>query len=121
MAVDKRELAMAGIGRYPTVTINQNRLKGNLHAEFVFDDVCNTLKSPPSACSKYTDPSSTLVETVSVEWPTLVLVIALGVLIFSLIFCLYRRFMKKKISQEMQGRVDDMVSKYIEFYSERNK
>jgi len=29
--------------------------------------------------------------------------------------------MKKKISGEMQGRVDDMVSKYIEFYSERNK
>lgn len=36
-------------------------------------------------------------------------------------FCLYRRFMKKKISSEMQGRVDDMVGKYIEFYSERNK
>jgi hypothetical protein len=28
--------------------------------------------------------------------------------------------MKKKISYEMQSRVDDMVSKYIEFYSERN-
>lgn len=25
------------------------------------------------------------------------------------------------MAQEMQGRVDDMVSKYIEFYSERNK
>lgn len=29
--------------------------------------------------------------------------------------------MKKKISFEMQSRVDDMVSKYIEFYSERSK
>ena len=29
--------------------------------------------------------------------------------------------MKRQISGEMQGRVDDMVSKYIEFYSERNK
>jgi len=82
---------MAGVGRYPTVTINQNKLKGNLHvtfvfikAEFVFDDVCNTLTSPPGACSKYTDSTSTL-ETVSVEWPTLVLVIGLGVLLFSLI------------------------------------
>ena len=28
--------------------------------------------------------------------------------------------MKKRISFEMQGRVDDMVSKYIEFYSERS-
>lgn len=36
-------------------------------------------------------------------------------------FCVYRRYMKRQISGEMQGRVDDMVSKYIEFYSERNK
>jgi hypothetical protein len=27
--------------------------------------------------------------------------------------------MKKKISFEMQSRVDDMVGKYIEFYSDR--
>lgn len=112
---------MAGIGRYPTVTINQNRLKGNLQAEFVFDGVCNTLNNPPSDCKKYTEPISSVDENFTVEWPTLVLVIALGIVIFSLIFCLYRRYMKKKISKEMQGRVDDMVSKYIEFYSERNK
>ena len=31
LASNKKELEMAGIGRYPTVTINQNRLKGNLH------------------------------------------------------------------------------------------
>lgn len=35
-------------------------------------------------------------------------------------FVAYRRHMKKRISFEMQGRVDDMVSKYIEFYSERS-
>lgn len=29
--------------------------------------------------------------------------------------------MKRKIIGEMQSRVDDMVSKYIEFYSDRNK
>ena len=28
--------------------------------------------------------------------------------------------MKRRMTNEMQGRVDDMVSKYIEFYSERN-
>lgn len=27
--------------------------------------------------------------------------------------------MRKQMTVEMQGRVDDMVSKYIEFYSER--
>jgi len=35
-------------------------------------------------------------------------------------FIAYRRYMKRKISFEMQSRVDDMVSKYIEFYSERS-
>ena len=34
---------------------------------------------------------------------------------------MYRRYMKKKITGEMQNRVDDMVSKYIEFYSERQE
>lgn len=36
-------------------------------------------------------------------------------------FVVYRRHMKRKISTEMQSRVDDMVSKYIEFYSDRSK
>jgi len=33
----------------------------------------------------------------------------------------YRRHMKRKISSEMQSRVDETVSKYVEFYSERRK
>jgi hypothetical protein len=36
-------------------------------------------------------------------------------------FVVYRRHMKRRISTEMQSRVDDMVSKYIEFYSDRSK
>ena len=32
----------------------------------------------------------------------------------------FRRKMRRRMTTEMQGRVDDMVSKYIEFYSERN-
>lgn len=34
-------------------------------------------------------------------------------------FVAYRRYMKRTISAEMQSRVDDTVSKYVEFYSER--
>jgi hypothetical protein len=36
-------------------------------------------------------------------------------------FVAYRRHMKRKISSEMQSRVDETVSKYVEFYSERRK
>jgi hypothetical protein len=34
-------------------------------------------------------------------------------------FILYKRYMKRRMSSDMKNRVDDMVSKYIEFYSER--
>ena len=32
---------------------------------------------------------------------------------------MYKRYMKRRMSSDMRNRVDDMVSKYIEFYSER--
>lgn len=35
-------------------------------------------------------------------------------------FVAYRRYMKRKISGEMQSRVEETVSKYVEFYSERS-
>lgn len=54
-------------------------------AEFVFDDICNTLSNPPKECSKYVESSTIFQTEVSTEWPTLVLVISLGILIFSLI------------------------------------
>ena len=55
-----------------------------MQAEFVFDDICNTLEDPPSSCKKYTD---TVIHEGydSIEWPTLVLVVALGIVLFSLI------------------------------------
>lgn len=46
-------LKTAGIESYPSVTINGIRIKGSLNAEFVFDDICNTLLNPPGDCSKY--------------------------------------------------------------------
>ena len=58
-----------------------------IQAEFVFDDICNTLSDPPSSCKKYID--TVIHESfVSIEWPTLVLVVALGIFIFSLIVLL---------------------------------
>lgn len=38
----------------------------------------------------------------------------------SMQFVAYRRYMKRKISGEMQSRVEETVSKYVEFYSERS-
>ena len=50
----------------------------------MFDDICNTLSDPPSSCNKYID-TVIHVDWFTIEWPTLVLVVALGILIFSLI------------------------------------
>ena len=49
------------------------------------------------------------------------MVIIAGMVIFSGLFVLYKRYMKKRMSRDMQHRVDDMVGKYIEFYSERKR
>lgn len=37
--------------------------------------------------------------------------------LLSIQFVAYRRYMKRKISGEMQSRVEETVSKYVEFYS----
>lgn len=48
------------------------------------------------------------------------MVLILSAVLFVGLFIFCRRRMRSNMTAEMQGRVDDMVSKYIEFYSERN-
>jgi hypothetical protein len=55
-----------------------------MQAEFIFDDICNILLTPPEACRKYTQ-STEAFEEVSNSWWTLLLVVVLGVTIFSII------------------------------------
>lgn len=44
-------LKNAGVTIYPSIAINSIKIKGSLDAEFVFDDICNTLLNPPKQCS----------------------------------------------------------------------
>lgn len=78
-------LVNAGVTKFPTVTLNGVKVKGSLNAEFIFDDICNNLINPPEACSKYTVGQTELVSEVSNEWATLLFVVVLSVVIFSLI------------------------------------
>lgn len=110
----------SGADRFPSVTINNLTMRGSITAEFMFDDICNSLLKPPRACSQATKITNHLNYDYS-DWMVIIGVILLGAGIFSLLFCVYKRYVRKKISSEMQHRVDDMVSKYIEFYSERRK
>lgn len=40
-------LKNSGVQTFPSVSINSVKLKGSVNAEFVFDDICNTLLKPP--------------------------------------------------------------------------
>ena len=59
-----------------------------MQAEFVIDDICNTLLNPPQACDKYTK-NEYMVGSSSVSWALVVLVIGIGIIIFSLIVLLW--------------------------------
>ena len=57
-----------------------------MQAEFIFDDVCNTLLSPPTACLRYVSSEAAVeVREVSSEWATLLFVVTVSVVLFSLI------------------------------------
>jgi len=111
-------LINSGVTKYPTVSINGYTMRGTLSAEYLFDDICNTLSNPPQECEKYVD-ETVVVTYVKEYWLLLFIVIVVGFVIFSGLFVLYKRYMKRRMSYDMKNRVDDMVSKYIEFYSER--
>ena len=40
-------LRNSGVQSFPSVSINSIRIKGSVSAEFVFDDICNSLLKPP--------------------------------------------------------------------------
>jgi hypothetical protein len=40
-------LKNSGVEAFPSVSINGVRVRGSVNAEFVFDDICNTLLKPP--------------------------------------------------------------------------
>lgn len=51
----------------------------------MFDDICNTLVSPPEECQKYVGEQTVFEREVSMQWATLVLVVTGGLLVFSLV------------------------------------
>ena len=53
-----------------------------MKAEYVFDDICNTLSNPPEGCAKYVN-DTVVVTYVKEYWLLLFVVIVLGFVIFS--------------------------------------
>ena len=44
---DASLIKYSGIDTFPGVALNNVKIKGSLAAEFIFDDICNTLSNPP--------------------------------------------------------------------------
>lgn len=76
-------LSNSGVELFPAVTINSIRLKGSLQAEFVFDDICNSLVSPPSVCSEYVKVDQRYSTRTKMYWFTVFCVIVLGAGLFA--------------------------------------
>ena len=74
---------------FPGVTINNVKMKGSLNGEIVFDDICNTLSSPPGSCSEFVETKTSFENYDYEDWGVIVLVIILGGSIFGFLVLLY--------------------------------
>ena len=75
-------LQSSGVEVFPSVTLNSIKMKGSLKAEFVFDDICNSLTSPPRACNSYTAVDQRTKNRTVMYWFTMFFVILLGSALF---------------------------------------
>lgn len=75
-------LQNSGVEVFPSVTLNSIKMKGSIKAEFVFDDICNSLNSPPRACNNYTVIDQRTKNRTVMYWFTVFLVLILGSAVF---------------------------------------
>ena len=75
-------LQNSGVEIFPAVTINSIKMKGSIKAEFVFDDICNSLNSPPSSCSNYTKIDQRTKNRTVMYWFTVFFVLLAGSAVF---------------------------------------
>lgn len=103
--------------QWPEVIINGNMFRGNLEADLIFNAICASLKDAPEEC-KLSNPVPADSDGVSVGVVLLIVAISI-VVIFLLMIFVYRRMLKREISQNMNTQINDMVSQYMAFYDKK--
>lgn len=99
MRLDK---AGSGIVFYPDVSINKIPYYGSLEAINVFDELCNSLENPPASCNSFVEDPDKIVPTPEQpnHYTGLIIGITISLVLFFLFMvCIYRRFIRRKLSR----------------------
>lgn len=107
-------LKMSGVPYHPAVVINQRVYRGALVPGQVFESICAGFNATPSVCSPDYDESSGMVTSRSgmSTWKVVIIVV-ICVAIFNIgIICLYRKYAKKEMQDEMNTQISQIMSQY---------
>jgi hypothetical protein len=118
---ERREFVKNGIQFWPSVSLNSEQYKGNLIGESIFEATCSFLENIPEVCYEVLEVKINE-EKEGISIVTIVIVVlSILVAFFFFLVCIYRRWIKKELSSNMNAQVNQMVSQYIAFYENREK
>lgn len=114
------EFTTGGVTTVPDATINGVYYRGTVDAQDIAEMACASLKTRPSGCSEFfeVEPSSASTATIVLAVFTSIII---AVLVVGLIILIYRRTVKKEITNEMSTKVTEMVTKYASLVSEHER
>lgn len=110
-----------GIQFWPSVTLNNENYKGNLIGESIFEATCSFLETIPETCYDVLEVKINEEKEVLNVFSVLIVVVSIIVVFFFFLVCIYKRWIKKELSSNMNAQVNQMVSQYIAFYENREK
>ncbi|CAD8106358.1 unnamed protein product [Paramecium primaurelia] len=111
---------VAGMNVFPSVLVNAMSYKGQFSGKGIFGEICNSFLTPPPECSSEIEGYKPPVLEQSII--LYVLIITTFVVLFSiLVFCLFKKLIKRDGERVTQPQVNEMVSQYIKFYEGKDK
>lgn len=108
-----------GFDTFPEIAVNNLIYRGNIEAQEVFQMVCSSLNSPPRKC--FSDSEEEPKKSKKGHIVLIILVVIAGVMVFGLGVCIYRKFIKKELTNDMSAKVSELVAKYATKVSEQNR
>ena len=113
----------SGIYSYPAAKVNGVKYLGNLDSDDVLEMVCASLKNPPATgCGAYdyldivTDRGNKIS---TILWIVFIVIVAISLIILAV--CVYKKTVKKEITNEMSLRVTEIVTQYIKLAESNEK
>lgn len=118
---ERRTFVRNGIQFWPSVTLNNENYKGNLIGQSIFEATCSFLEKIPEVCYDVLEVKINEEKEGLNAITVLIVVVSIIVIFFFFLVCIYKRWIKKELSSNMNAQVNQMVSQYIAFYENREK